>query len=458
MESFDAVAYINTSRWQTMSLGLSRTRLLMEKLGNPQKALKFVHVAGTNGKGSTCVYVANILQAAGYTTGMFTSPYIEKFEERIQVNGCPIECDALTSITLSVKGAAEEVERETEEHPTEFELMTAVALCYFARQACDIVVLEVGLGGRLDSTNIIDAPEVCAIARIGLDHTAFLGNTLAQVAGEKAGIIKAGARVVSYPQETAAQAVIEHAASEVGAAVIVPDFSRLSIGSVAFAANKQEQTTNKQEQVANNQEYNMLVRSFSYDGLNNLHTTLLGKYQPGNAAFAIEIVRALCARGWNITPDHIRAGVQAARWPGRFEVLVHTAGKPWIVIDGGHNPQGIVALRSTCEDVFPKRAPWVVLSLLADKDYNAMTETLVPFAQGFVAVTPPNVRALPAHELAAVLRQKCADCGRAHVPVVEAQSFDEAREKVMKLAAKNDVIVVSGSLYSVASAKKAFCL
>lgn len=444
MESFDAVAYINTPRWQTMSLGLSRTRLLMEKLGNPQKTLKFVHVAGTNGKGSTCVYVANILQAAGYITGMFTSPYIEKFEERIQVNGCPIESDALTSVTLTVKDAAEEVEHETGEHPTEFELMTVVALCYFAHQACDIVVLEVGLGGRLDSTNIIDAPEVCAIARIGLDHTAFLGNTLAEVAGEKAGIIKAGSCVVSYPQEAAAQAVIEHVASEAGAAVVVPDFACLSTGNVVFSTNEQGQDT--------------LVRRFSYDGLNDLHTTLLGEYQPGNAAFAIEIVRALSGRGWNITPEHIRAGVQAARWPGRFEVLSHAAGEPWIVIDGGHNPQGIQALRRTCEDVFPHSAPWVVLSLLADKDYNAMTETLACFAQGFVTVTPPNVRALPAGELAAVLRQKCADCGRAQVPVVEAQSFEDAREKVMKLAAKNDVIVVSGSLYSVASAKKAFCL
>ena len=226
MDTFDAVAYINTPRWQNVSLGLERTRILMEKLGNPQDRLKFVHVAGTNGKGSTCVYVANILQAAGFATGMFTSPYIETFEERIQVDGAPISLDDLTEITLEVKEKAEEVERQTGEHPTEFELMTAVALCHFARCNCDIVVLEVGLGGRLDSTNIIDAPEVCAIARIGLDHTAFLGDTLAKVAGEKAGIIKRGSAIVSYPQDPEAAAVIDAVAQAVGGKVIVPDFSR----------------------------------------------------------------------------------------------------------------------------------------------------------------------------------------------------------------------------------------
>ena len=442
MEQFDAVAYINTPRWQTVNLGLDRTRLLMKKLGNPQDQLKFVHVAGTNGKGSTCVYTAHILQAAGYTTGMFTSPYIETFEERIQVNGQLISMDELTKVTLDVKEKAEQVERETGEHPTEFELMTAVALCHFARCNCDIVVLEVGLGGRLDSTNIIDAPEVCAIARIGLDHTALLGDTLAQVAGEKAGIIKQGSAVVSYPQDPEAAAVIAQAAAQVGSSVVQPDFLQLSTGSTALASDE-----DGSEQI---------VRTFSYGEYQDLHTALLGEYQPGNAAFAIEIIRALQQRGWAISPEHVRAGIQAARWPGRFEVFPHKPGTPWVVVDGGHNPQGIEALRRTCEDVFPGKAPWVVLSLLADKDYDSMTETLADFAQGFVAMTPPNLRALPAEDLAAVLRQKCAACGRADVPVVKAQSFKEARDKARELAGPDDLIVVSGSLYSVSSAKKAF--
>ena len=444
MEAFDAIAYINTPRWQNVSLGLERTRSLMAKLGNPQNNLKFVHVAGTNGKGSTCVYVANILQAAGYVTGMFTSPYIEKFEERIQVNGQCIPLNDLTSATLAVKEKAEEVERETGEHPTEFELMTAVALVHFARRNCDIVVLEVGLGGRLDSTNIIEPPEVCAIARMGLDHTALLGNTLAEVAGEKAGIIKPGSAVVSYPQEESAAAVITQAAAAVGASVREPDFSRLSTGSTSVVPHENG--------------CELLMRTFSYDGLDNLQTSLLGEYQPGNAAFAIEIVRALVGRGWAITPEHIRAGIKAACWPGRFEVFPHKPGASWIVVDGGHNPQGIQALRRTCEDVFPGKAPWVVLSLLADKDYDSMTQTLADYAAGFVAMTPPNLRALPASELAQVLRQKCAACGRTDVPIAEASSFEDARDQVLRLAAANDLIVVSGSLYSVASAKQAFAV
>lgn len=442
MEEFDAIAYINTPRWQQVSLGLERTQLLMEKLGRPQDSLKFVHVAGTNGKGSTCVYTANILQAAGLTTGMFTSPYIETFEERIQVNGQLIPMDELKSVTLAVRDAAAEVEAETGEHPTEFELMTAVGLCHFARRKCDIVVMEVGLGGRLDSTNIIDAPEVAAIARIGLDHTALLGDTLAAVAGEKAGIIKAGSCVVSYPQDPSAQAVINFVAKEAGASVVIPDFAQLQTGSTAILADE-----------GGNE---LLMRTFSYHGLEDLHTSLLGEYQPGNAAFAIEIIRALQTRGWAVSEQNIRDGIQAARWPGRYEVFPHVPGTPWVVVDGGHNPQGIEALRRTCEDVFPGKAPYVVLSLLADKDYDSMTETLADFAAGFVTMTPPNLRALPGEELAKVLRGKCDACNRPQVPIVVAESFDDARVKVMQLAGPEDLVVVSGSLYSVSTAKAAF--
>ena len=442
MEEFDAIAYINTPRWQQVSLGLERTQLLMEKLGRPQDSLKFVHVAGTNGKGSTCVYTANILQAAGLTTGMFTSPYIETFEERIQVNGQLIPMDELKSVTLAVRDAAAEVEAETGEHPTEFELMTAVGLCHFARRKCDIVVMEVGLGGRLDSTNIIDAPEVAAIARIGLDHTALLGDTLAAVAGEKAGIIKAGSSVVSYPQDPSAQEIIDAAAMAVGAQVVVPDFAQLRTGSTAI--------------VPDGEGKQLLVRTFDYGALTGLHTTLMGEYQPGNAAFAIEIVRALQARGWAVSEQNIRDGIQAARWPGRYEVFPHVPGTPWVVVDGGHNPQGIEALRRTCEDVFPGKAPYVVLSLLADQDYDSMTETLADFAAGFVTMTPPNLRALPGEELAKVLRGKCDACNRPQVPIVVAESFDDARVKVMQLAGPEDLVVVSGSLYSVSAAKAAF--
>ena len=233
---FDAIEYINTPRWLTSRLGLERIRELLDRLGRPQDRLKFVHVAGTNGKGSTCAFTASILAEAGFKTGLFTSPYVETFHERIRVNGCNISDEDLTSATLRVRECAEAMEAEGGEHPTEFELMTAVALVHFAHVGCDIVVLEVGLGGRLDSTNVIAAPEVAAIVSIALDHTNLLGNTIAEIAHEKAGIVKEGSTVVSWPQEPSAMEVVEDAARRAGDKLVVPDFSLLSVGKVTRGA------------------------------------------------------------------------------------------------------------------------------------------------------------------------------------------------------------------------------
>lgn len=229
VDAFDPVAYINTPRWQASRLGLERIRALLDRLGRPQDALRFVHVAGTNGKGSTCAYLAAVLQAAGYRTGLFTSPFILRFEERIRVNGSDISRDDLARATLLVREQAEALERETGDHPTEFELMCAVALVHFRAVGCDIVVMEVGLGGRLDSTNVIDAPEVCVIARIGLDHTALLGDTLAAVAGEKCGIIKSGVPVASWPQAPEALAVVREACAARGCELSIPNFESLQV-------------------------------------------------------------------------------------------------------------------------------------------------------------------------------------------------------------------------------------
>ena len=233
---FDAIEYINTPRWLTSRLGLERIRELLDRLGRPQDRLKFVHVAGTNGKGSTCAFTASILAEAGFKTGLFTSPYVKTFHERIRVNGRNISDEDLTAATLRVRECAEAMEAEGGEHPTEFELMTAVALVHFAHVGCDIVVLEVGLGGRLDSTNVIAAPEVAAIVSIALDHTNLLGNTLAEIAHEKAGIVKAGSTVVSWPQEPSTMEVVEDAVRRVGDKLVVPDFSMLSVGKVTRGA------------------------------------------------------------------------------------------------------------------------------------------------------------------------------------------------------------------------------
>lgn len=428
MIDFDPVAYINEPRWQESRLGLERTVALLDRMGRPQDRLKFVHVAGTNGKGSTCAYLASALQEAGYRTGLFTSPYILEFEERIRVNGRNIPADDLRDVTLFVREHAEALEAATGEHPTEFELMTAVAFEHFARSGCDIVVCEVGLGGRLDSTNVISAPEVCVIARIGLDHTGMLGDALSAIAREKAGIIKKGSSIVSYPQDDAgAMQAIEDAAREHGCTLVVPNFGRLEVLPVQDA-----------------------VRPFTYEG-KAFTTQLLGSYQPSNAALAIEALRALARRGWNVTEDAIGRGIAATRWPARFEVV--SAGPPAVIVDGGHNPQGAAVLADSLCDVFPGKRIVFLMSVLADKDYRAMIRAVADLGAAWVCVTSPNAaRALSGDDLAAAVRDETSGSK----PSVEvAAGFAQAMERARQLAGPSGVVCAFGSLYSVAEIRKA---
>ena len=433
--SFDAVAYINTPRWQTSRLGLERIEDLLERLGRPQDALRFVHVAGTNGKGSTCAYLSSVLASAGFKTGLFTSPYVEVFEERIRVDGENISRDDL------VRACA--MEAETGEHPTEFELMTAVAFEHFRAVGCDIVVLEVGLGGRLDSTNVIERPEACVICRIGLDHTAVLGDTLAAVAGEKAGIIKPGVAVASWPQEPEAREVVAAVARDRGCALTEPDFSQLVVGSI---------------------DAELAVRSFTYRG-KSYETALLGAYQPGNAALALEAVGLLRARGWDIPEEAVRAGIARTTWPGRFEVV---ARDPLVIVDGGHNPQGAEVLADSLRELVEggnssSRRVVFVMGVLADKDYPPMIRSAVPFARAFFVYAPENPRALSAEDLAAAVRSVVdgrADVagnavdGGAGVRVEAALGAADAVRKALDFAGEGDVVVAFGSLYSLGEVKR----
>ena len=457
---FDSIAYINEPRWQESRLGLERIRELLERMGRPQDRLRFVHVAGTNGKGSVCSYLASVLRCAGLRVGLFTSPYLIDFEERIRVGGENISLDELRDVTLFMREHAEAMAAETGEHPTEFELMTAVAFEHFVRSACDIVVCEVGLGGRLDSTNAIDAPEVCVIARIGLDHVGMLGDTPAAIAREKAGIVKAGATVVSWPQEDAgAAAAVREAAERCGCELVVPDFSLVDVGGVSGDE-----------------------RAFSYAG-EAFRTRLLATYQPYNAVLAIEAARTLARRGWAVDAQAIADGIAEASWPGRFEVvpvggrdsgtrhLCHikegqsrearqcvadmteepgTAVTPTVVVDGGHNPQGAAALADSLRDVFPGEKVVFVMSVLADKDYRAMAREVAPLARAFVCATPPNPRALAAGELATAVREEVPG-----VEVFAADLFSEAIEEARRLAGPDGIVCAFGSLYSVAAIKEA---
>lgn len=499
MQQFDPIAYINTPRWQASRLGLGRITRLLELMGRPQDKLRFVHVAGTNGKGSTCAFLESVLRHAGYKTGLFTSPYIEVFEERIRVGGKSIAHSDLTEVTLFVKKWAEVVEAETGDHPTEFELMTAVALEHFVRSGCDIVVLEVGLGGRLDSTNVISAPEVCVITRIGLDHTSLLGNTLAEVAAEKAGIVKAGVPVVSWPQDAEAARIVERVAAECGCPLHVPDFDALEVlpldtalevppidivmvldvsGSRCYdhhsCGKVDAQPGCLSENSAKNVSRETFVRRFAYKG-QHYGTRLLARYQPANAALALEAVEALRAKGWDIPQQAASAGIAAAEWPGRFEVAAHD---PLTIIDGGHNPQGAEALAESlrellsvldapgaqaCCGISAAKQPKAVfvMGVLADKDYRAMVRTVLPYASAVYAYTPPNnPRALSAEDLAATVREEVARVDGASgsaqsVQVVDCESTEEALRRAREAANESAIVVAFGTLYAIADLKRA---
>ncbi len=441
MADFDPIAYINEPRWQESRLGLERTYELLDRMGRPQDRLKFVHVAGTNGKGSTCAFLASILQEAGYRTGLFTSPYIIEFEERIRVDGANISLDDLRDVTMFVRDHAEAMAAVTGEHPTEFELMTAVAFEHFARSSCDIVVCEVGLGGRLDSTNVIAAPEACVITRIGLDHTDFLGSTPAEVAREKAGIIKAPSPVVVYPQDTSeAEEAIRAKAVECGCNVFAPDFDQLVVGGVNADG----------------------LREFSYKGV-AYRTKLLGSYQPFNAAMAIEVAQVLDsnpdAAAFAVDEKSVVAGIEKTVWPGRFELVEAGQGCAAVVVDGGHNPQGAEVLAQSLADVFPAKRIVFLMSVLADKDYRTMIRSVAPLGSAWVCVTSPNVgRALSGDDLAAAVREETNGMGISNVAVEVAPDFSAAVLRAKELAGDEGVVCAWGSLYSLSELKNALGL
>ena len=406
----EALSFIHSVQWRGSRLGLARTRELLQKVGNPERRLKFVHVAGTNGKGSTAAMLASVLTAAGYRTGLYISPFINRFNERMQVDGAPIDDLLLAEITSYVRPFAEGMS----DHPTEFELITAIGLLYFERMQCDIVVLEVGLGGELDSTNVIPVPEVAVITSIGLDHTRELGPTMADIAGAKAGIIKQGGDVVIYGDNAEADAVFAAVCRERGARLTVTDFSRIT-----------------------NQTASIDRLSFDFLPVTGLSIGLTGAYQYHNAAVALTAIEVLRQKGYTITDGTIRTGLANVRWPARFEVLRRS---PLFIADGGHNPQGVAAAVESLTLHFPDRKIVFLLGIMADKDIPAMLPLICSVARSFVTVTPSNPRALPAPELADRLRA----LGFEATPT---NSVREGVERAIALAGPDGIVCALGSLY-----------
>ncbi len=369
MNKQEAIDYIESNTWSKTRLGLDRTRELLHLLGEPQKKLKFIHVAGTNGKGSSCAMLASVLAEAGYCCGLFTSPHIVQINERMQINGVSISDDDLISLVEIVKPIAESMQ----DHPSQFEIITAMAMLYFLRQKCDIVVLEVGLGGLLDSTNVIDKPEVAVITNIGLEHTEYLGNTLEKIASAKAGIIKRDCITVCYRGSQEVEKVFENKCKENNSKLIKAKFDSIKLISSSLKG-----------------------QYFSYDGLENLFIPLLGEHQLKNASVVIETIRALSTLGWNITDDALYKGLRNTVWIVRFELVDDD---PLFIIDGAHNPQCVQELANTINKYLPKEKVTFILGVLKDKDYLSMIKSVLPYGENFICVTPDSPRALANEEL-----------------------------------------------------------
>lgn len=406
MNKNEAIEYIHSVSWRGSKPGLERIKELCASLGNPQEKLRFVHVAGTNGKGSVCAFLSSILTCAGFKTGRFTSPYITHFNDRICIDGTPISDDDLAKIVEKVKPIAESME----DKPTEFELITAIGFLYFLEQKCDIVVLEVGLGGKKDSTNVISQPLLSIITGIDLDHTQLLGNTLIAIAREKAGIIKKNCPVLVGKMEKEALDKIKREAIKKCASLEYEDAEKAVVCKQTLEGTV-----------------------FDYNDFKDVHIKMLGSYQVHNACLAIEAAELL-----NVDRAAIKKGLSQANWPARFELL---STEPTIIYDGGHNRQGIAACIESYNKYFNKKAI-VISGVMQDKETDVIACRISEIAHVVIALAPDNPRALAPGEYAKMFEQRGIKC-------IIAQSEKEAAKIAIELANKLELpVLCTGSLYA----------
>ncbi len=406
-----ALQYIHSISWTFTKPGLERIGELCQRLGNPQNDLKFVHVVGTNGKGSFCSMLDSVLRHASYNVGLFTSPYIKEFTERIRVGGENIPKETLAEIVSYIAPIADQME----DKPTEFELITAIGLEYFKRCGCDVVVLEAGMGGRLDSTNIIESSLLSVVTGISLDHTAYLGNTVEKIAAEKAGVIKQGGVALYCGKDERAEAVIREKADQMGAVLLCADKSGLSI-----------------------KRCDLDGCVFDFGNWVDVELCLLGLYQPENAANVLCAVEELRRQGMEIPDRAVYEGLKAARWPARFERL---AKEPLIIFDGAHNPEGIDAAVLSVKHYFGDQRVAVLTGVMRDKDYDYVAARLSEIAKRAFCLKPDNPRALDAAEYARVLTDRGVEAS-AHESVEAA--FEQARAFALE---QGCALVCLGSLY-----------
>ena len=395
-------------------LGLESMRELLHRLGDPQNELKFIHISGTNGKGSVLAYLSTILTGAGYRTGRYISPTLFSYRERIQVDGEYIEKESLACHVTAIAAAAEDMQKAGLPSPTVFEIETALAFLYFKEKRCDIVTLEVGCGGLLDATNVITTTLMEVIASISMDHTDLLGDTLAKIAAQKAGIIKPDTMVVSAQQKSEAAQVIEDTCKEQHCTLQMVDESKIS-----------------------NVHYGAEGQTFSYKEWENVAISLAGSYQIKNAALALEGVEALRKLGYALSDQQVREGLLHTAWRGRFTTLRRD---PTVIIDGAHNPAAALELKESLERYFPGKTLYFVMGMFKDKDYAQVIDLTAPLARHIITVeTPGNPRAMPARELAEAV-------GKVNPSVEWADSVAHGVEKALAMAGKEDAVIVFGSL------------
>lgn len=404
-------------------LGLDNMRELLKRLENPQDSLKFVHISGTNGKGSVLAYVSTVFKEAGYRTGRYISPTLFSYREKIQVNESFIGREDLARLTEEVKKAAEEMQNSGKGFPTIFEIETALAFLYFAEQKCDIVILETGLGGALDATNVITTSVMEVITSISMDHMEFLGDTLGKIALQKAGIIKPHTSVVSAVQDMEAMEVIR-------------DVCRKK--ECVFDTVDQEQIKDIS--------YGYEGQSFSYKDWKNIKISLMGSYQIKNAALALEAIEALRKLGYELNDKAVYQGMKTAVWKGRFTVI---SKEPFIIMDGAHNQAAAEELVRSLKLYYPGKKFYYIFGMFRDKDYHQVIRLTAPLAEHIVTVeTPENPRALPAEEL----KKAVAEVN----PSVEAAgNLRMAVNRVMEQSDKDAVIVIFGSLSFLGEAEMA---
>lgn len=427
----EAMSYMDFVSQYGSVLGLENTKELLKRLGNPQDKLRFIHVAGTNGKGSVCTYITEILCCAGYKVGRYISPTIFEYRERIQVIKQIEEQETETTkqkVTYiseenvakhltKIREVIDTMEKDNLSHPTPFEIETAMAFLEFVEQDCQVVVLEVGMGGRLDSTNVIETTDCAVVTSISMDHMGFLGNTLEEIAKEKVGIIKTGIKVVSYSQQPQVKRVIEEESEIKKADAIFVNFSNIS-----------------------QLEHTLSGTTFKYEsnriGKLQLKTPLLGENQPKNVVTAIEAILSLKELGYHITKEHITEGIANAKWKGRFEIVNHS---PLVIVDGAHNYDAALSLRKSMELYLNNKKIFAIVGIFADKEYEKVCSVTLDKVEEVFTIEPNNKRALNSSILTECAKKYCNR-------VTNVKELKKALDLALEKATKEDVILCFGSL------------